>query len=149
MKILLSFLALVLPMLGQSRRHDQLRDVALMEESAAESYQTICAVLEDLGSRKTSRFQMSCREMISDLKDQAFRSDEYAFSQTDTALIVVWIKAEWDNLRNAAAKAYTYCGVAAQTSRKLNRKDREIDCEKFKDAAAKVDLAIRTFVEER
>jgi hypothetical protein len=119
-----------------------------MEEPAAESYKTICEVLEDLGSRKTSRFQMSCREMISNLKDEAFRSDEYAFSQTDPALIVVRIKAEWDNLTNAAGKAYTYCRVAPQTSRKLDRKDREIDCEKFKDAAAKVDQAIRTFVEE-
>jgi len=148
MKILLSVLALMLPILGQSRKHDQLRGVALMEESAAESYKVICQVLEDLGSRRTSRFQISCREMISDLKDQAFRSDEYASSQIDPALIVVRIKAEWDNLRDAAAKAYTYCGVAAQTSNKLNRKDRQIDCEKFKDAAAKVDQAIKAFVEE-
>jgi hypothetical protein len=147
MKIPLLILALVLPMLGQSRRHDQLRDVASMEKSTAESYTAICEVLGDLGSRR-AQFQMSCREMISDLKDQATRSDEFSFSQTDAAIILTRIKAEWDNLRNAAAKAYTYCGVAAQTSRKLNRPDRQIDCEKFKDAAAKVDQAIRTFVEE-
>jgi hypothetical protein len=148
MKILLPLLALVLPLLGQTRRHDQLHAVAAMEEEAAENYKPICKTLEDLAYRKTTRFQMGCREMISDLKDQAIRSDEFASSQTDSDLRLTRIKAEGDNLTDAATKAYTYCGAATQISKKLNRNDTPLDCEKFKDAAAKVNEAIRRYVEE-
>jgi hypothetical protein len=148
MKLLLPLLALVLPMLAQSRRHEQLHAVASLEEETAENYKAICKTLEDLAYRKTTRFQMGCREMISDLKDQAIRSDEFASSQTDPDLILTRIKAEGDNLTDAATKASTYCGAATQISKRLNQKDTPLDCEKFKDAAAKVNEVIRRYVEE-
>src|SRR5579872_2143117 len=94
MRILLPLLALVLPMLGQSRRHDQLRAVASLEEETAENYKAVCKTLGDLAYKRTSRFQTGCLEMVSDLKDQAIRSDEFASSQTDPALILTRIKAE-------------------------------------------------------
>ena len=135
-------------MLGQSVKHDQLRAVASIEKAAAENYQAICEILDDLGSRRTAKFQMGCREMVSDLKDQAIRSDEFSFSQADPALIVTRIKAEADNLTDAATKAYAYCGAAAQISKKLNRKDRPPDCEKLKDADARAHEAMRRYFEE-
>ena len=148
MIVLLAFLALALPVPGQSRRHDQLHAVASIEEAAAEDYKAICKILEDLGDRRTTRFQMGCLEMVSDLKDQAMRSDDFASSQADPALILTRIKAEGDNLTDAATKAYAYCGAAARTSRKLNPNDRPLDCEKLKDAAARMNETIRRYVEE-
>ena len=148
MKILLLVLALAVAMLGQSIKHDQLRAVASIEKATAEDYQAICEILDDLGTRKTAQVQIGCREMVSDLKAQAIRSDEFSFSQADAALILTRIKAEADNLTNAATKAYAYCGAAAQMSRKLNRKDRPLDCEKIKDADVRVHEAIRRYFEQ-
>jgi hypothetical protein len=148
MKTLHLILALAVPMLGQSLKQDQLRAVASIEKAAAENYQAICEILDELGSRRTAKFQMGCREMVSDLKDQATRSDEFSFSQADPALIVTRIKAEADYLTDAATKAYAYCGAAVQISRKLNRNDRPLDCEKLKDADARAHESIRRYFEE-
>ena len=148
MKLLHLVLALAVAMLGQSIKHDQLRTVASIEKAAAENYQAICEKLDDLGTRRTAQVQIGCREMVSDLKAQAIRSDEFSFNQADPALIATRIKAEADNLTDAATKAYAYCGSAAQMSRKLNRKDRPIDCEKLKDSDARMHQAIRRYFEE-
>jgi hypothetical protein len=148
MRILLPIMWLVLPLLGQSRRHDQLHAVSSLEEETAETYKPICKALEDLAYRKASRMQMGCREMVSDLKDQAIRSDEFAAKETDPSVILTRIKAEEDNLTDAATKAHAYCAAAAQISRKLNQKDTPLDCEKLKDAAARVNELIRHYVDE-
>ena len=61
MKTLHLILALAVPMLGQSLKQDQLRAVASIEKAAAENYQAICEILDELGSRRTAKFQLGCR----------------------------------------------------------------------------------------